>query len=219
MTERSTKDLIEMLAAEAKPARPLPAPALSAALWLGIAGLFVAAIVLFGHSRPNLIGIISDPGQAILFAGFLLTAIVSAWAAFTIGFPETDGRWGLAPTPAIALCLLGAGIGCYADWLRLGPEGLRLGTSFSCLAWIAAVSLPIDALMLVLLRHAAVIRPRLALILGMMAAASLSAAALMLIHELNTTLMIFIWHFGAIGLLVGLASFGGPLFRRFVLPG
>jgi hypothetical protein len=218
MTQRSTDALIDRLVGGAKPVRPLPAPAISAALWLGASGIFVGAIILFGHSRPDLAGILSSPGQVLLFAGFVLTAIVSAWAAFSVGLPETRGRWNLVPAAAFAFGLLGAGIGCYADWLRLGPAGLRLGTSFSCLAWIVAVALPIDALMIFLLRHAAATQPRLALVLGMTAAAAFSAAALMLIHELESTLMIFVWHVGAIGALVGLAACGAPFFRRLALP-
>lgn len=117
--------------------------------------------------------------------------------------------------PGLVLWLAGTGIGCYADWVRFGPDGLVLGTSFSCMGWIISVSLPPVALLIVMIRHAAFVRPRLSLCLGMLSASALASAGLMMFHEIDATLMIFVWHTLAALILTGLAGIGAPIFRRF----
>jgi hypothetical protein len=214
MTQSSTDRIVDRLSAELKPVRPLRPPVLGAGLWLAVSAAVIGALVWRHGLRTDLGQLFAEPGYRLSFVACLGTAGLGAVAAFLVSLPDRTALWALLPLPALLLWIAGAGLGCYADWLRAGPGGIELGTSFSCLGWIVAASLPLDGLLVFMIRHAAHVRPRLALSVGMMAAAALASAGLMLFHEIETTLMVLIWHGGAVAIMVGLASLGAPVFRR-----
>jgi hypothetical protein len=64
-----------------------------------------------------------------------------------------------------------------------------------------------------MVRHAAWIRPGPTLVLGMLSTAAFAATGLSLLHDLDTSLMIMVWHGGAILVLLGLSALGIPLFK------
>lgn len=214
MNRMSTDEIVNQLTAGLKPVKRTISPALGAGLWLAASAAFIAALVWHHGMRPDIGRLLDDPGYRTLFAACVATATLGALATFLVSLPGRSGRWALLPIPGLALWLGGTGIGCYADWVRAGPDGLILGTSFSCMGWIIAVSLPLSALLIVMIRHAAFVRPRLSLCLGMLSTAALASGGLMLFHEVETTLMIFLWHGAAALILIGLAGIGAPVFRR-----
>lgn len=214
MTQTSTDLIVERLSRELRPVPRMRPPVLSAALWLAVSAAIIGALAWRHGLRPDLGQLFAEPGYRLSFIACLGTAGLGAAAAFLVGLPDRAALWGLLPVPALLLWVAGAGLGCYADWVRAGPEGLGLGTSFSCLGWIIAASLPLDALLVYMIRHAAHVRPRLALSIGMMSAAALASAGLMLFHEIETTLMVLLWHGGAVAIMVALGGLGAPLFRR-----
>ena len=214
MMRNSTDLIVDQLAAELRPVKPLRSPIVYAALWLSVSTVFVGILVAHHGMRPDIGTLLAEPGYRMLFLACAGTAILGAVATFLVSLPDRSPYWALLPLPALALWFAGTGIGCYADWVQFGSGGMMTGTSFGCLGWIIAASLPLDVLLVVMIRHAAFVRPRLALTIGMMSAAALASAGLMLFHEIETTLMIFIWHGAAVLFLSGLAGAGVPVFRR-----
>ncbi|NJO31970.1 MAG: DUF1109 domain-containing protein [Rhodospirillales bacterium] len=215
MNRMSTDEIVDHLTGELKPVKRTIPPILGTALWLTASTAFIGALVWHHGMRPDIGRLLDDTGYRTLFAACVATAALGALATFMVSLPDRTVRWALLPMPGLVLWLAGTGIGCYADWVRAGPDGLVLGTSFSCMEWIISVSLPPVALLIVMIRHAAFVRPRLSLCLGMLSTSALASAGLMMFHEIDATLMIFVWHTLAAVILTGLAGISAPMFRRF----
>ncbi len=212
MTDQAEK-LIADLAADLQPVQRLRPPLLRAALWLAAAiGINAAAVILHGL-RPDIMTLLRIPSYTMLLGATVLTGLLAAIAVFMISIPDRSARWALLPVPGVALWFASAGYGCLTDWLRMGPDGLALGTSFHCFTWIVGVSLPLSLGLYLMVRHGGWVRPGLTLTLGMLSTAALAATGLSLFHPLDTSLMILIWHGGTTLLLIGLAALGIPLFR------
>ena len=166
-----TSTLIEQLAAHAKPVRPLASPLLRTAGWL-------------------------------LFAGALIAAVVAAYATFQVSVPGRSPRWTWLPLPFLLAWLGGLGLGCLGDAARLGPAAFALhGEVRECALAISLISLPLALGMLLMVRHAGVVRPAASAWLAMLASAALSSAGVGLFHEGETAWMALVWHLGAVALL------------------
>jgi hypothetical protein len=94
-----------------------------------------------------------------------------------------------------------------SDFIRLGPEGISLGTSWGCLGFILGLSAPMGAAMLLALRHAGPIRPVPTMATGMLSVAMLASLGLSLVHDLDAAIMVLVWHAGAV--LVAVVIGGG----------
>lgn len=203
-----TEDLIDSLAQNAAPVRPLASPMRRASIWLSVAvGLVVAVLVLEGP-RPDLALKMSQTPYMLEWLASLATGWAAAVAAFHLSLPDRSRKWLLLPLLPAAFWLSSIGYGCLTDWIRLGPDGFSVGASWGCFRTILFVSLPLTALQLVMLRHAARLRPIETLATGSLAAAAFSAAGLSLYHHLDTALMVLIWHLGSIGVVVAAWSLG-----------
>lgn len=205
-----TEDLIARLAADAQPVRPLRPPMLRAMLWLAIAVLVIAAVVMAIGMRPDFMEEMGETHYQLEWAGAMLTGILAAIAAFHVSLPDRGRAWALLPLPGLALWLFSIGYGCMTDWVRLGPEGFTFGISFFCFRSILLISLPLSVALLAMLRLAGPVRPVATIASGMLAASALSACAVDMFHGDEATLMVLLWHGGAVALLVGL----GTLFNR-----
>jgi hypothetical protein len=214
-----TAALIETLGRAAAPVRPLRGPMLRAALWLGFALAAIAVLVLHHGLRHDIALRFGQREFVLEWLGALATGIGATLAAFHLSLPGRPYRWVLAPLPGLALWLFSMGYGCWSDWVRLGPDGLTLGTSFDCFEFIATTTIPLSAAMLFLLRYAAPVRPVSTTVLATLSVAALAAAGQSMVHGLDTTIMILAWHLGSTGLLLLLARLAGPrLLCRFYEP-
>ena len=152
-------------------------------------------------ARPDLAEQLARPDALLAFVAALLTGIAAAIATFTVSVPGRSRRWSLLPAPALGLWLLSLGWGCFSDWLRLGPDGLALGHSVDCLEAILIISLPLGLVLLFMVRHAGFARPRTTALLGALAVSALASAGVTLFHDLDTALMVLVWHLGPVALL------------------
>jgi hypothetical protein len=208
------EDLITQLATELRPVRRVLHPAASTAAWVGMAAVAIAVAVAFFGFRADL--------EARLSAGFDLpallaaaaTGVLAAFAAFELALPDRDRRWALLPIPTAMAWLATMGWGCLQDLARSGPDGLRLTTSFSCLAFIVGLGVPLTVGMLWLVRHAAWFRPGPVAALGGLSAAALASVGLTFIHHLDAAIMVLVWHGLSVALVAGLASVVGPRLMR-----
>jgi hypothetical protein len=206
MSEARTEDLIAQLAAGVRPVRPLRPPLLRALFWLAIAVGMIGIVVTAVGIRPDFMDEMGETHYQLEWAGALLTGVLSAVAAFHVSLPDRPRVWALLPLPGLALWLFSIGYGCMTDWVRHGPEGFAFGTSFFCFRSILLISLPLSVALLVMLRFAGSVRPVATIASAMLAASALSACAVDMFHGDEATLMVLVWHGGAVALLVGLGT-------------
>ena len=80
-------------------------------------------------------------------------------ASFKFSLPDRSRWWMLLPAPALAVWVSTIGYGCLTDWVSMGPDGVRMGEAVRCFATLLLTSVPLSIAMLVMLRHAALLRP------------------------------------------------------------
>lgn len=206
--------LVEELAGRLDPVRPLPSPVARAALWLGAAlllGLGLAALAGTGGFMLRM----RVPDLALAALGAVLTAAVSAFAAFATSIPGRSAGWALLPLPPLALWIGASGFGCLREWIAPGTDIPGGHTVTGCFSFLVCVSVPLSALIVVMLRRACPLRPNLTAALGGLAVAAAAAALLMPVHPHDATATDLLIHAVAVALIIaanGLA--GGRLLSR-----
>jgi hypothetical protein len=214
----TTPDLLNALATDVPPVRRLRSPVLRALAWLLLAALILTLLAIGQGLRPDLSERLQDLRFLFGVAGALSTGLLSAIAAFVLSLPDRSRLWVLLPVPALGLWLSTLGYQCLTDWISLEPGGLRAGETARCFATLVLMSLPLSMAMLVMLRHAAPLRPTTVTLAGSLAVAALTAVALSLLHGLDATLMILIWNLGTSAILIGLGSTFGRKMFSWVAP-
>ena len=208
-----TPDLIDALVEAATPVRRLRPPIVRAGLWLAFAAIVLGLIAIAHGVRPDFSDCIRQPLFVLGMLGALATGILAAVASFRLSLPDSSRLWIVLPLPALALWVATIGYGCLTDWVSIGPDGIRLGEAIRCFATLLMTSVPLSIAMLVMLRHAALLRPLEVSVLGGLAIAAVTAFALSLFHDLDATVMILIWNLGVVALIAAL----GSLFGRSML--
>jgi hypothetical protein len=206
---RNTSDLIDALVDSATPVQRLRPPFLRAALWLALAVALLGLLSIALGMRPDISVRLQQPVFVVSMIGALATAILAALAAFKLSLPDSSRWWLLLPSPALAVWVSTIGYGCLADWVRMGPGGIRMGEAARCLATLLLTSVPLSIAMLIMLRHAASLRPTAVSATGGLAIAAITSFALSLIHDLDATIMILIWNLGTAAMIAGFAGVYG----------
>lgn len=214
----TTPELIEKLCASATPVRRLRPPLLRAVLWLLCAGLVLIVLAGAHGTRADLVLRLGQPTFLGALAGSLLTGILAAIAVFHLSLPDRSRLWLFLPAPALVLWLAAIGYGCLTDWVSIGPGGVRLGSTLDCFATLLLASLPPSVVLLVMLRHAALLHAGMVPVMGGLATAGVAAGAMLLLHELDATVMVLVWNLGAAAVIVALAgAFGRRIFASALL--
>jgi hypothetical protein len=211
----STAQLIDKLAATARPVRRLRPPGLRAALWLiGFAAL--AAVLISARHAWSVPAARAQAGLMAAMAGAALTGVAAVLAAFNLSLPDRSRWWMLAPLPGLALWLGASGVGCYHSWLIVGPkQSLALGDSAHCFLFILGVSVPVSLALYLPLRRALPLYPLSVLLTGALGVAALTAVTLQFFHPFDITVMDLAAHLAAVLVAVGIAALlGGPMLRR-----
>jgi hypothetical protein len=206
-----TEDLIERLAADLKPVRPLWPPWARTVLWMGIALPYVAAVVWGKLTMVDPVQVANDTHFMIEQAATLATAVTAAIAAFRSAVPGFDMRILLLPVAPLGLWLASVGHGCIQDWLQLGAEGLSIRPDWDCLPMATVIGIIPAAAIIVMLRRAAPLHPRLTLALAALSVASIANFGLQFAHARDASIMVLVWHVGAAAVL---ATLGGWLGQR-----
>jgi hypothetical protein len=208
-----TPDLIRLLAASGSPVRPLRAPHVRAFGWLAFAAALLVMLAIHHGLRSDLDTQLGRAGFVVSIVASALTGVLAATAAFTVSVPGNSRQWMWLPVPALVVWLWTVSYGCLTHWVSIDPEGIALGTTARCFATMTLASVPLSLVLLVMLRHAAMFRPVLAMTLGSLAVAAISASALSLLHDLDATVLILIWNVGAATAIVA----AGAIFGRSYL--
>ncbi len=204
-----TEALIDRLSREAAPVRPLAPPHRRVALWL-MPGLAVLALaVAWMGPREDLGARLVEARFLIEQGAALLTALAAAFGALVLCTPGMDRRLALLPVLPGAVCAGMLGLGCLADWMRAGAEGLRLAPEPACLGYIALIGIVPALVLVAMLRRGVPLAPRATLFLAGLAAAGLANFGLRLFHDTDAALMVLVWQFGSVLLLSAAAALTG----------
>lgn len=209
-----TEDLIASLTHDLRPVRRVRSPELATTLWLAGAALAMCVAVVYFGPREDIGARLASGADLPQMLAAVATGALAAFAAFQRALPDRGWQWGLLPVPAIAVWLATLGWGCLREVTASGPEALYLSTSWQCIGFISASSIPLGAGMLWLSRHAAPLRPVPVAALGGLAAAALASAGLTCVHDLNAAAMVLVWHGMAVALVTAAASLVGPRIMR-----
>jgi hypothetical protein len=210
-----TEDLIERLARDGGPVRPLEPPLRRALTWLAVALGFAAAMVWAIGPRPDLAERLGEARFLFEQGAALATAVAAAVAALALTLPDASRLWRLLPVIPGAAWLVTLGLGCLRDWARMGPDGLRLTPDPECFFYISLIgSLPLLVLVL-MLRRGAPLRPSWSLGLAALAAATIGNFALRLFHMQDAAMMVLVWQVGAVALIAGIAALVGRAILRW----
>ncbi len=208
MTARPTDELIEALAAEARPVRPLAAPMKRALATLAAAAVAGGlAILVLGDAGQLLTRYAGREAlMALEMAAMLTTGLLAVVGAFFVSVPGGSKRWLLAPLPPFLAWVLLSGLGCYSELVRSGSSGWEIGHSVDCLLFIIANSLLLGAPLIWRLSRARPIEPLPVALLGGLGTAALAAFLLQFFHPFAVTFIDLAVHLAAILLVVSAAA-------------
>ncbi len=196
--------LIRTLSAGLRPVRRLPAPWARAALWLlGAGGLAAAVSIPFG-AQAIVERLADGMGDRVEFAAAILTAASAAMATFALAVPGRRRQWALLPLAPLAVWLGASGVGCWTT-MTTGRDLAQAPDPAGCFRFIVATSLPLAALLFLMLRRGYCVHRRTAATLAGLAAASAAAVLLDLHHPDTLTLVDLAAHAGAIALVVAIS--------------
>lgn len=209
----NTEELIRRLARGALPVRRLPHPFVRTAVWFLLSLTFMGAMVFVVGLRQDLSVRIREPRFMIELAAAVLTGMMAGAAAFCSTCPGRPLWERLAPFPFLALWLAFIGEGCQREIALSEIRALHLNLDISCVWKIAAASAAPAVLIFVMVRRGAPIAPHLTTGLSALAATSLSAAAMLLVHRQESAIMVLVWQFGSV---IALSAFAALFGRRLL---
>lgn len=196
-----TEELIERLAAQAAPVRPLRPPSARLLVWFALAVPAVAVVALTMGLRGDLAQRLAEPVFQLRLFASLATAAAAALAGLALGVPGRSRAWGLAPLAPFVLWLASLGRQCLLEFRGEAEAELLAGPHLHCLPDIAVMmALPTIAMVVMVLQGAG-LRRRLELALGGLAAAALSNAALSLAHPVDAGLLVLVLQLAVVAAL------------------
>ena len=214
---RSHEELIRELGGSLRPVRRLQPPTLRALMWLGVVLAAALCFALAVDLRPILRRLEAAPDMWLSAVGSTLTAVLAAFAAFQLSVPGRSRLWAVVPWPAAVLWLGASGLGCLRTWLVPGVQVPGLGDSMECFRFIAGFSVPLSAVLLLMLRRARPLQPGLVAMTAGLAAAAAAATLLWFVHPFDASAIDLAVHIVAVGLVVlADAALGGRLLARTV---
>jgi hypothetical protein len=157
----------------------------------------------------------ATPDLAWAGIGAAGTAISAAWAAFALGVPGRRAAWAWLPLPGALLWIGASGLGCLRTWIAPGTELAGVHQSADCLLFIIGFSVPLSALLIVLLRRACPLRPVLTAVLIGLASAAASASLLEICHAFDSAATDLLTHALAVIVVMAVNSaMGGRLLSK-----
>jgi hypothetical protein len=216
---RPHEALIDRLGTELVPVRRLSPPWLRTAGWM-LAVVAIAAVLLMHYGAdPMLRRWAGTPDLGWAGMGAVITTITAAWAAFALGVPGRRAAWAWLPLPGAMLWVGASGLGCLRLYLRnLIASGTQVPTmhqSADCLVFIISFSIPLSALLVVLLRRAYPLRPVLTAVMIGLASAAASASLLEICHSYDAAATDLLTHALAVAVVVAVnAAMGGRLLSK-----
>ncbi len=177
--------LISDLTTDLAPVRRLRPPIVRALAWLAV--VVATAVVLAMIADLAALGhrLTAAPDMWLAVTGSALTAILAAFAAFQLSLPDARRAWALLPLPAALLWIVAGGVGCLRAWFVPGTHVADLSEARDCLIFIIGLSVPLSALLIIMLRRACPLQPGLTAGIAGLAAAAAAATLLDFFHPFD----------------------------------
>jgi hypothetical protein len=202
---RDTSKLIDNLAQDAKPVKPLASPLLRAGMLLAALLAMMVGFAAFGGHVTETIAHLASMPFTLELGGALLAGVSAIVAAVTLSIPGRSQAWAYLPLPGLALWLIGGGLECYRQVENFGYVAKSLFASQDCFFFIIGAGLPTAAATYIFLRRYLSIDAVRVTGLAALGAALLAATLLQFVHAQGTNPVDFVTHIVAVTLLMLLA--------------
>jgi len=202
MTTSPHDPLIRDLAADLKPVRRLWRPALRALGWLSVVAAMALGLAVFADVHALWERIVAAPDMWLAMFGSAATAILAAIAAFELSLPDAPRAWAWLPLPGALLWVAASGFGCLRVWFLPDTHVAVLGEARDCLIFIVLLSVPLSALLYLMLRRACPLQPGLTAAVGGLAVAAAAATLLNFFHPYDVAATDLTVHAIAVALVV-----------------
>lgn len=206
---------IQRLVEDLQPVAPLASPFRRCCVWLVAAAPYVIGLVLLFSLRPDLAAKFGDARYAIEQAAAFATALLSAWAAFSMTISGYDPRRVVIALAPLALWVGLLVEGCVEDVIRYGWSAMTFEADWICFPMIALVGAWPAVLMAIMLRRGAPLAPSGTIAMGALASAGLGDVALRLFHAQDVSITVLFWQLGSAMTLAWLAANAGPLILKW----
>lgn len=194
--------LIADLARDLKPVRRVR-PTRLVLLWLVAVVLFADFFAIRADLHAMMAHLMLAPYMWLAALSSALTAVLAVIAAIMTGMPGRSPRWALLPVPAVALWIFEGGMGFAHIWrLPAFQDASMRGAEYS-FGFILLVSLPLSALLALLLRRTFPLRPTLTAVLAGLAAAAAAATLLNFFHAYDGSLSDLVAHVASVAIVIG----------------
>jgi hypothetical protein len=200
--DRPHDRLIGALAANLQPVRPLLSPPLRALVWLVLVAAIAAVLAMFANLPAMRHRLTATPDMALAVIGSIATAAAAALAAFELSLPDRSRAWALLPLPAFALWLSASGLGCLRAYVLSGTHVATMGETRDCLVFIVGLSVPLSAVLILMLRRACSLAPELTATMAGLASAAAAATLLNFFHPYDAAATDLAVHLAAVGFVV-----------------
>ena len=206
----STDKLIERLAHEAAPVKPLSPPLLRAGVFLVAVSAVMAALAFWGGRVADTLAHLTSMPFTAELAGAALGAVGAIVAAVMLSIPGRSPRWFYLPLPGVALWLIGGGWQCYHQ-IDLGYVPTSLFASRECFAFILSAGIPTAGAAFLLLRRSLSVDVVRVTALASLGAALMATVLLQFVHAHGTNPVDFATHVVAVVMLMLFAVAAGQI--------
>lgn len=183
---------------------PQWSPAMRAILWMD--AVLLGALALDVGGMPPALGDGPSTWTWIVLAGSTLTAMLAALSAFELTVPGRGRAWLWLPAPALVVWIGASGLGCLAVPAGAEVWGDTVGEAAECLGFLLKTSLPLLALILLMLWRAAPSMPGRVLAMGAIASAGAAASLLALVHPHDAALLDLGAHAIALAIVLAISA-------------
>lgn len=208
---KDTDALIDELAADLQPVRRQWPPTVRALCWLALVAGLGVALAQWADLPSVERRLAAFPDMWLAVCGSVMTAVAAAVACFQVSIPDRSRSWALLPLPGLLLWLGASGMGCLRDRVVPGMHPATLGVAAEdCVPFILGISLPLSAVLLLMLRRTRPLRLGLVAGLGGLATAAAAASLLWMIHPYDAGAVDLAMHMAAVAVVVLAVRAVGP---------
>lgn len=206
------EQLIRDLTADLVPVRRLASPGLRALGWLAVVVAAAIALATVANLPALWHRLAGAPDMWLAVLGSAATAVLAAIAAFQLSLPDARRAWALLPLPAALLWIVASGLGCLRTRLAPDTHVADMSEARDCLMFIVGLSVPLSALLIMMLRRACTLQPGLTAAIAGLAAAAAAATLLNFFHPFDAAATDLAVHAVAVALVISAnRAFSGRL--------
>jgi hypothetical protein len=207
---RHTEQIVQQLATQLRPVRPLHRPYFRTVVWLAISVTYVAAaILLVSLVRAPASRGIGTSLSGVEIAATLATGAAAAAAAFMTVVPGRSRWWALLPVLPLFLWLGTLAPACMDEFNVSGFGAFFAPHSHWCIPFMVLFGIGPALAITVMLRRGAPLTPHLTAALGGLAAAGIGNAGVRFIHPEDVSVMLLVWHVGGVMALCAVSGSAG----------